>query len=1129
LARTIPLAALLLWLTPFTAAADVVLDGSFGLEGSVPAGTGPDGIFTDHLILEDFGRRAGQNLFFSFEGFSIPAEQSATFTADNPTNNVLARVTGGSMSTIDGALRSTIEGADLFLLNPSGVIFGQDSSLDLKGSLYLSTADVLVFSDGFVWPTGEPTSGLLSAAEPSSFGFLGADPATIEFDAARLEVPAGSTLSAVGGDLRVAGRRNSTIPALRATGGTVQLASVAGPADVPVDASSWDIDSLEPEALGEIDFTDRATVDVSGSGSRGSGRVVIRGGSFRMEWGEIRALTDAVDGAATGVDIDVAGDLEVDGRARITAGTGGDGDSGDIELRGEKITVTDRSVVSIGTDGAGTGGGIQLEADEVLVTGSAQVLTGALSTGDAGAIDVKARALEVSDRASIATLSVASGAAGQLTLDVDSVTLSDRGQLAVESSSSGAGGGIEVKHADTLTLTSDASISSLSQQDGGGSAIRVVDSGTVRVTDGGRIASENRGSMTGGKIEIAAQGLEVTDGGQVTSQATAEATGRGGDVEVHAQSVLVSTGADSPVISQIGALTSSQNEAAGGNLSLRVDTVEVRDGGQLRTTTEGTGRAGDLFVRATDAVLASGAISVMEEGVEVLVPSGIFARSQEGATGNGGQLVIEATSVDIENGAEVSARTRGEGDAGALVIRSAERVSVSGGSNGRSVISAVGAEGNGGDLSIATRDLALTSGGQITVSASKKGDSGDVTIDARTVLISGEDPRFANPSAIFAQTNARPGEVEEGGNAGDINLLASDSLRVLDGAEISAESRGVGTSGSITLRSSGVIEFARGGAVSARAESSGSAGSITLRGAEKVTLSSGAAVTAETTGRGQAGSISFEDVAQIELSDAAITTQTEAVTEDPARTGGAITIAGGDTLILVDGALITSQTSGTDDGGQIAISTVTGVGLASGSTISSESTGSGDAGDISIDAGLVFESRNSFVTTQADIAFGGSISITAKDLIYPLNSEITTRVQAGVGDGGNITLDPRFVVINGSQIIASAIGGNGGNITITGNDVLISGDTTVDASSQLGISGTIAISSPDTSLIAGLVRLPETFLDASSQLERSCSARTARAGSLVVRGRDRIPASPDAPLRGFYMGGGQPSSPATVN
>ena len=849
--------ALICLLAALPAAADVVLDGSFGTEGPVLPGQDPDGNFTDHLIEQDFGKLEQRNLFHSFRNFSIAVGQSATFTAQSPVDNVIARVTGMSASQIDGALRSTIDGADVFLLNPYGVFFGSESSLDVRGSFHVSTADVLVFPD-LDWPTGVAGAGLLSSAPPSAFGFLDAAPAPIRFEGARLTLPEGSTLTAVGGPIEVAGRASATVPALQAPGGRIQLASVASPMQVPIDVASLDPSSLEAGALAGVSFTQRTVVDVSAGAASGSGTVVIRGGRFCMgagpacdgidsaRAGEIRALTAATEGAPTAIDIQVAGDLVLDSRALVQSGSGGAARSGDILLAGETVHLKGRATVGTSTDGSGAGGDVRIEGGALEMSGSAQIVTLASASGGAGSVEVTMASVDVSDRAQIATLSFGSGGAGSVGVEAERVELSDRGQLASESSGSGAGGLIDVK-AQTLTLTSEAKLSSLSQADGGGSAIHV-EAASVSVTDSAQIASEARGTQAGGNIELSSDELSVSGGGQITTQVAVGASGRGGDLVVDADTVRVSTGDLAPVVSQIGALTDSQKGGAGGNLTLDVGSLELSDGGQIRTTTTGTGRSGELVIRATDVVRALGIANVMDEDGEGSAPSGIFARSAPDATGDGGRLFIEARAVEVENGAEISARTFGAGNAGALEIQARDGIKVAGGENGASVISARGFEGEGGALQLTTGQLELTSGGQVTASTAGSGDSGDLTIDAERVFIAGADPSFNNPSGIFAQSNAFIIDVPDGGNAGDITLTASESLEITNEGRISVASRGAGNSGSITIKGGDLIELSSGGEITARAESSGSAGSITILDAKETRLSDGAAVTAQTTG-----------------------------------------------------------------------------------------------------------------------------------------------------------------------------------------------------------------------------------------------------------------------------------------
>jgi large exoprotein involved in heme utilization and adhesion len=111
----------------------------------------------------------------------------------------VGRVTGGQPSAIDGALRSEIAGANLFLLNPSGVMFGPNASLDVSGSFHISTADFLRFADGAKFFANLGQESVLTVASPTAFGFLGSNPAAITIQGGSLKVSEGKAFSVVGG------------------------------------------------------------------------------------------------------------------------------------------------------------------------------------------------------------------------------------------------------------------------------------------------------------------------------------------------------------------------------------------------------------------------------------------------------------------------------------------------------------------------------------------------------------------------------------------------------------------------------------------------------------------------------------------------------------------------------------------------------------------------------------------------------------------------------------------------------------------------------------------------------------------------------------------------------------------
>ncbi len=115
------------------ATAQVVLDGTMGTSGSIP---GPQ-----YAITADVGQQKGNNLFHSFQTFNINTVETAIFSGPNSISNIISRVTGGTESFIDGTIQSAITDANFFFLNPAGIMFGPNASLDVSGSFHVSTGD----------------------------------------------------------------------------------------------------------------------------------------------------------------------------------------------------------------------------------------------------------------------------------------------------------------------------------------------------------------------------------------------------------------------------------------------------------------------------------------------------------------------------------------------------------------------------------------------------------------------------------------------------------------------------------------------------------------------------------------------------------------------------------------------------------------------------------------------------------------------------------------------------------------------------------------------------------------------------------------------------------------------------
>ena len=187
---------------------NITADGTLGTRVT-PAG---------NVFNIDGGTIRGGNQFHSFGQFSVGTGNTANFSVANTIQNIISRVTGGVRSQIDGTLTSTITGtstissANLFLLNPAGILFGRNAQLNTGGSFHASTGDyVNLGADGILYADPAKPS-VLTSAPPSAFGFLTSNPAAIDVQTGvfssgtftnRLQVPVGKTLSLVGGTVNV--------------------------------------------------------------------------------------------------------------------------------------------------------------------------------------------------------------------------------------------------------------------------------------------------------------------------------------------------------------------------------------------------------------------------------------------------------------------------------------------------------------------------------------------------------------------------------------------------------------------------------------------------------------------------------------------------------------------------------------------------------------------------------------------------------------------------------------------------------------------------------------------------------------------------------------------------------------
>jgi filamentous hemagglutinin family protein len=363
----------------------------------------------------------GANLFQSFGLFSVGTGDTASFNGPGGIANIIGRVTGGQQSNIDGRVRSTIPGANLYLLNPYGVLFGPTGRVSVTGSFHVSTADYLRFNDGARFYANLSNNSTLTSAPIAAFGFLSNTPAPITIQESSLQVPMGKTLSVVGGDINIT---NNSAGYLYAPGGQINLVSVASAGEVNL--SDFSTNSFS--TLGNITAVQpKGGIWVYGYDSYGNpisgGTIIIRGGQLFFKDTNLYATgnpggTVSISGEQLhlentylGVDgynyylnsfpypggtiIMQGGQLDFKNTTLYARGNPG----GTLSINGGQLYL-DNSNITTATRGAvahpGTGVDINVTGD-VLLTNGSEIASSSYSSGRAGDIKITAGNIQLGD------------------------------------------------------------------------------------------------------------------------------------------------------------------------------------------------------------------------------------------------------------------------------------------------------------------------------------------------------------------------------------------------------------------------------------------------------------------------------------------------------------------------------------------------------------------------------------------------------------------------------------------------------------------------------------------------------------------------------------------------------------
>ncbi len=950
-------------LLPTPLFAQVTLDGTLGHSGTLP---GPN-----YQIGADLGQQHGGNLFHSFQDFNLQSHESASFSGPDNVQNVISRVTGGNLSHLDGTLRSTIPNANLYLLNPSGIMFGPNAKLEIQGSFHASTADYLRLGDGGRFEARQPLNSLLTVASVEAFGFLTSTPAPITLQDSHLSVSERQTLSLLGGDLSLSGQR-----VLEGTGAprfNTFKHSIA-PISIPMytsqlTAPAGQINLASVAAAGEVKWID-SHLDLTSP---------LLGGSLRLDKIDLN-----VNGPRGGNIFIRAGQLKLT-NSHLESQTLGDQDGGIIAISTEELVLRGgENYAGIHTNswGAGTGSTIRLQARQMDFAEGVFINASTYQLGNPGNIVISATETLNFEGQYLPDLKLPSG--------IFSSVLSLQPDLDQDNSAT-----LEVS-ADSLNLLNGAEIGSVTfgVKNSANIRVQVHDTLTVagEIREDNNVFGDSEFTFPSGIISNSYMGSGMLANFGINYPTA----GKAGNLQIQVHQLNMD---DNALIS------SEAFTGHSGNIDIQGDQLSVTNGGLITTSTKGNGQGGKLQISVSDQVYLSarGHPLRSSQGASFRLTglqAAAFTNRTGMADGNGGTIEVQAKRMVVEDLAQVAVISETDGNAGRIHLR-VEQLEIRSGFVLSTTIKGTGA---GGDIYIQAHDIKLSGAGFINSSGMSPngGKAGSVLIESDSLtLLSGGNISVSSlgigaPGAIKIKVSGNlllSGEMDDGGiavrNFIDRNLAAPPSKMGIQPADLLGPSK---------------IDAA---VISQGAES---AGTIEIE-AGRLEIRQGAEITSVHHGVGDAGNILIQ-AQEIHLKNGALTTETKG-----GGGGGNIDIRLPNLLYLVDGKVTTSVGTGKGKGGDVIIDHPQFVVLNQGQVKAQADEGQG--GNIRIIAEQFVASADSLVSASSRLGVDGQVIISAPNekvgnklfLVLPANLKRTDeylKAPCGARTSGN-----SFTMIHG--------------------------------------------------------------------------------------------------------------------
>ncbi|MBV8882618.1 MAG: filamentous hemagglutinin N-terminal domain-containing protein, partial [Chroococcidiopsidaceae cyanobacterium CP_BM_RX_35] len=634
-------------------------------------------IYQENTSIVTGGTRAGSNLFHSFTQFSIPTGSSVYFNSAADIQNIIGRVTGSSISNINGLIKANGT-ANLFLINPKGFIFGPNAQLSIGGSFLASTANSINFVDGTHFSATAPSPPLLTVSIPVGLQ-IGNDSETIQVEGrgsnfpglstalapsalvvpstmTGLTVNSGKTLALIGGNITLDGS------SLTAPSGKIELGSVnSGIVTLDTTSSNWKFGYQNVTEFKNIALLHQALVNTGGSTSSSTGgSVELNGGNINLADGSLILIQNYGDTASGDLTINASNSLNL---------TGASSDGG-------IPTTLDTDAI-----GLGKGGNISISTQQLTIQDGAGIATNTYSTAEGGDLNINvSKTIDVlgysilnpSFTSNIAASTFASGKAGNIAVSTGKLTVTNGGFVASSTLSSGDGGDLSIKANSIKVIGTEQQYLTPSALDSsafstGSSGAITINTSTLSIQGGGRIGSSTIAYGNAKSVTIdASNSIEVTG--------TAPGS-------INPSTISSSANITDPITQEIFNAPSVP-QGTSGDININSGQLKVMNGGLVSVRNDGTQEAGTLGINANSVFLDN--------------KGSITASS---ASGEGGNLFLRTQNLQLDHNSLINANAGGMGNGGNITINtqvlpildsSAIRADAQGGIGGRVTINTQG-------------------------------------------------------------------------------------------------------------------------------------------------------------------------------------------------------------------------------------------------------------------------------------------------------------------------------------------------------------------------------------------------------------------------------------------------------